>query len=330
MSATAVIDALIVGGGPAGLAAAVNLGRARSTVLVVDADRPRNAATLRSHGFPTRDGLPPHEIRRLARAELEAYPDVRLLVRARVAALSSVVADDGARFVASIETPAGVATVRARSVLLATGLSETLPDVPGLRGFYGMSLFSCVVCDGWELRDRPLALIGETPDLADRARLVARWSARLTVFTHGSAAIDAREERELARAGIAVARGKIAALEGDKGEVEAVRLVDGSRVEVGGGFVRPLWRSTVTSIIDFRLDVDADGLVRVDSTGRTSVKGVFAAGDVAGGPQQLVVAAGQGARVAAVLLHELVVEPPQLTAPALVGVPSGGASRAVR
>ncbi|KRA24805.1 pyridine nucleotide-disulfide oxidoreductase [Microbacterium sp. Root61] len=303
-----VVDVLIVGGGPAGLSAALNLGRARARVLVVDADRPRNAATVNSHGFLTRDGIPPHELRRLARAELEAYPDVQVLTRCRVTGIrSSMLHGQGARFAATVEGRKAPRSVLARSVLVATGLRETLPDVPGLRGFYGMSLFSCAACDAWELQDRPLALIGEASDLADRARLIARWTDALTVFTHGSDAIDTIEEAELAASGIRVERRRIAELEGDRGLITAVRLEGGTRVPVEGGFVRPAWDPALEFLAGVPVDRDDDGHLVIDRSGRTNVPGLYGAGDAAApGPQQLIVAAGQGARAAAVLIHDLI------------------------
>jgi thioredoxin reductase len=301
----AVYDAVIIGGGPAGLSAALNLGRARARVLVVDADRPRNAATLNSHGFLTRDGVPPHELRRLARAELEAYPSVEVLPRTRVSELSSEVGDGDARFALALEGRRAPASVRARSVVIATGLRETLPPVPSIRAFYGISLFSCAACDAWELKDRALGLIGETADLADRARLIARWTDRLTVFTNAADVIATVEEAELAASGIIVERRSIADLEGDRGSVRAVRLEDGSRVAIEGGFVRPQWTPALEFLSGVDVDVDVDGHLTVDRSGRTSIRGLYGAGDaVSPGPQQLIVAAGQGARVAAVLVHD--------------------------
>ncbi len=231
-----VVDALIIGGGPAGLSAALNLARARACVLVIDAGRPRNAATLRSHGFLTRDGISPLELRKLARAEIAAYPTVRLLDRTNVVTLSQTDAADGIRFSATLQGHrAGPPTVvSARSVLVATGLRETLPAIPSLRGFYGMTLFSCAACDAWELQDRPLALIGETPDLPARARLIARWTDDLTVFTNGADVVDTVEEAELAASGIVVERRRIDDLEGDRGVVSAVRLADGTRIAIDG------------------------------------------------------------------------------------------------
>jgi len=303
------VDVLIVGGGPAGLSAALNLGRARASVVLVDAGRPRNAATLRSHGFLTRDGVSPIELRKLAHAELTAYPGVRVLDRSQVDTLSQRSSPDGLRFAAVIRgRRAGLpATVAARSVLVATGLRETLPDVPSLRAYYGMTVFSCAACDAWELQDRPLALIGQTPDLAARARLIGRWTDRLTVFTHGAAIIDAAEEAELAASGIPVERRAIADLEGDRGQVTAVRLADGARVPIEGGFVRPHWHAALDFLAGIDVERDADGHLVVDRSGRTSVTGLYGAGDAAApGPQQLIVAAGQGARVAAVAVHDLI------------------------
>lgn len=303
------VDVVIIGGGPAGLSAALNLGRSRASVIVVDAGRPRNAATLRSHGFLTRDGVPPLELRKLARADLAAYADVSIIDRAVVTALLPTDSAKGMRFIVALQgrngrTPPAVA---ARSVLIASGLRETLPSIPSLRAFYGMTMFSCAACDAWELQDRPLALIGETPDLASRARLIARWTDWLTVFTNGADVVDTVEEAELAASGIIVERRRIDDLEGDRGAVSAVRLEGGTRVEIEGGFVRPHWQPALDFLTGIDVDRDEDSTLVVDRSGRTSIPGLYAAGDAASpGPQQLIVAAGQGARSAAVLVHDLV------------------------
>nr|WP_201470744.1 NAD(P)/FAD-dependent oxidoreductase [Microbacterium hydrocarbonoxydans] len=303
MTDTDAYDVLVIGGGPAGLSAALNLGRSLMRVLVVDADRPRNAATLNSHGFLTRDGVAPHELRRMARDELAAYPNIEVRTRVRVLEL----AQQGAGFTASIGRREPTDTVTARAVLLATGLRETLPEVPNLRGFYGISLFSCAACDAWEMRGRRLALIGETPDIADRARLISRWTENLTVFTLGADVVSAADEGELAASGVAVLRQPITELVGDRGRLEAIRLIDGTVVDVEGGFVRPEWQTDLSFLRDFTPSVDADGHLVTDRSGRTDVPGLYAAGDAAiPGPQQLIVAAGAGARVASVMVQDAV------------------------
>lgn len=297
-------DVLVVGGGPAGLSAALNLARARASVVVVDTGRPRNAATLRSHGFLTRDGISPIELRKLAREELLAYDGVRLLDRSAVARIET----DAGGFAATLTGRAAAASpiLSARTVVVATGLRETLPDVPNLRSFYGMSIFSCAACDGWELQDEPIVLIGETPDLADRARLLTRWTSRLTVCTNGAAVLDPADEAELVASGVSVERRAIADLEGERGRIAAVRFADGSSLPVVGGFVRPTWHAAHDFLEPLAPDADADGHLLTDRSGRTSVPGLYAAGDAATpGPQQLIVAAGQGARVAAVLVQDL-------------------------
>lgn len=303
-----LVDVVVIGGGPAGLSAALNLGRARASVIVVDAGRPRNAATLRSHGFLTRDGIPPIELRKLAHLELAEYPDVRVLDRTTVTEVRATDAADGIRFEIALAGRAAKTTplVRTRTVIVATGLHETLPDVPGIRSFYGMSLFSCAACDAWELQGQRLALIGETPDLAERARLIARWSEHLTVFTNAAPVVEAADEAELAARGIAVERRPVADLAGERGAIRAVVLDGGDRVEVDGGFVRPDWEPALDFLTGIDVDRDADGHLVTDRSGRTSAAGLYSAGDAASGAQQLIVAAGQGARVAAVLVHDLV------------------------
>ncbi|MCU1402455.1 MAG: pyridine nucleotide-disulfide oxidoreductase [Microbacteriaceae bacterium] len=322
----AAYDVVIVGAGPAGLSAALNLARARRRVLVLDGNRPRNAATLVSHGFMTRDGIPPHELRRLAREELAAYPEVEFQL-ATVTAIDRLPRVESRHPVASIparatqerNSSAGFAieargvnaspdrAVTAAVVLIASGLRETLPAVPSIRSFYGMGLFSCIECDGYEHSDRPLALIGETSDLASRALLIAQWSHNLVVFTNGVARIGDAQEALLASRGVRVERRVIADVVGERGVVSGVLLSDGETIAVDGGFVRPRWDAALDYVGSLGLDIDGWGLLETDAEGRTSEAGVYAAGDsTAPGPQQLIVAAGAGARTAAAINRDLI------------------------
>ncbi|WP_285027637.1 NAD(P)/FAD-dependent oxidoreductase [Plantibacter sp. ME-Dv--P-122b] len=296
-------DVVVVGGGPAGLSAALNLARARRRVLVLDGNRPRHAATLRSHGFLTRDGIAPLDLRRMGREEVSAYANAEV----QFASVQSIEATtDGFHVVAQGVRGEPDRDVVTRTVVVASGLTETLPKVANLRAFYGTDLHSCVECDGYEKADAPLALIGETPDLAEWAILIAQWSSDLIVFTNGTDTVTGTEEAALASAGIRVERGVIAELDGGRDGFTGVRLADGALIPRSGGFVRPEWAVPLGYLEQLALDRDAGGYVVVDAWGRTSVPGVYAAGDITPpGPQQLIVAAGNGARVSRALNRDL-------------------------
>jgi thioredoxin reductase len=297
-------EVVVVGGGPAGLSATLNLARALVDVVLVDASRPRNSATLRSHGFLTRDGIRPTELRTLAKAELAAYENVEHLERRSVTSVRPT--GDGFVIEVTGRGPGEHRILSAKTVLLTTGLIETLPALPSIRSYYGMSVFSCVACDAWDLRGRPLALIGETADLARRAVHLARWTSDLTVFTNGTPAVDEAEETALAALGIRVERTRISDLDGERGTVRAVLLEDGRSIPVDGGFIRPEWHVASDFLDGLAPHRSDDGFLVTDDGGRTSIPGLYAAGDiVVPGPQQMIIAAGAGARTAATIVDDL-------------------------
>lgn len=297
-------EVVVVGGGPAGLSAALNLARARRRVLVVDGNRPRHAATLLAHGFLTRDGVSPLELRRMGREEVDAYENASV-VFAQVGAVS--VEGDGFRIAARGVRGGADVDVRTDTVLIATGVTETMPAIPSLRAFYGTQLHSCIECDGYESSGRPLALIGETADLAERALLLTQWTDDLIVFTNGADVVGADEERALARLGVPVERRRIDDVVGEKGVMTGVRLEDGTVVPRAGGFLRPVWSPALAFAEGLDLDRDSEGYLLTDAHGRTSLPGVYAAGETtAPGPQQLIVAAGSGAVVAAAVNRDLI------------------------
>lgn len=315
-------DVVVIGAGPAGLSAALNLVRARRRTLVLDSNRPRHAATLVSHGFLTRDNTPPSELRRLGREEYLAYPEAehQLARVEQVVALEEPAAEHPYETATHTTGAPGLFEIRAKgingqpdrlvqskTVLLATGLKETLPKLPSIRSFYGMGLFSCVACDGYEYSDRPIALIGEESDIAWRALLIAQWSDNLTVFTNGAATITEGQEALLTERRVRIERRPIADVEGDRAGVSGIRLVDGETIPVVGGFVRPRWDAHLDFVKSLDVDVDGWGLLTIDRDGRTSHAGVYAAGDITSpGPQQLIVAAGAGGRVAATINRDLI------------------------
>ncbi|MCB1274171.1 MAG: NAD(P)/FAD-dependent oxidoreductase [Leucobacter sp.] len=310
------IGVAIIGGGPAGLSAGLQLVRANRRIAIIDSNRPRHSATLHSHGFLTRDGASPLELRRLGREEFEAYPTAtfaQAIVR-EVAPLSEAEAlatgfPDGLGFRVRGSGVRGAADVEflARRVLITAGLVEELPPFPMVRAFYGTSLHSCVECDGFEKTDKPLVLIGETSDLFARALLISRFSSDLIVFTNGADTVRPDQEEQLARIGIRVERRPIDDIVGERAEMTGVRMADGEVIPRVGGFVRPRWHAPVEFLGDQPIERDEWGLVVVDGRGETSVRGIYATGDIVPpGPQQLVIAAGGGARVAAKLNMDMI------------------------
>lgn len=295
-------DCVIIGGGPAGLSAGLNLVRLRRRVLIVDGNRPRHSATLVSHGYLTRDGSSPLELRKLGREEFERYETAEFH-QAQVTAVTphAAASDSGGelRVVARGIRGASDIDVTSRVVLLAHGLKETLPALPSVRAYYGTSLHSCVECDSFEKAAQPLALLGESDDLYERALLVSQVTDDLIVFTNGSAALDGHAESDLVRRGIQVEHRRVADVVGERGVMTGVQLADGEIVPRAGGFVRPQWSVPLDFCADLSLAQDSHGYVVVDAHSRTNVPGVYAAGDITPpGPQQLVIAAGSGARAA--------------------------------
>ena len=292
-------DVVIVGGGPAGLSAALNLARARRRTLVLDSNRPRNSATFHSHGFLSRDGISPLELRKMGREELEQYPNVSF-ERTIVEGIEPRVGDGGF----TVTHRGGAVTTR--TVLIATGLREVLPKLPTLRAFYGTSIHSCMECDGYEYADRPIALIGHTNDLAERALLLSQWSRDLIVFTQGVGRVSAADEAMLAQRGVRVDRREVTDVAGDRDGLTGVVLADGETVAREAAFVRPDYETALDYAAGLQLTLDAEGLIVVDAAGRTSAAGAYAIGDATPpGPQQLIVAAGDGAEVAAVINRDL-------------------------
>lgn len=286
-----LLDCAIIGGGPAGLNAALVLGRARRTVMLFDNSKPRNAVTQHSHGFITRDGIKPKEFRALAHEDISKYPSVEIK-------MSKVVGVKMERGVFALVTARGD-VYHARTILIATGLKENLPAIKGLQDCYGKSLFSCPYCDGWELRDKPLVVISEAPQADHLARLVHNWSRDLIVCTNGSKKMDAQQRKGLSMKGIQVYDEIINRLSSDKGMLKTIVFADGSTIERSGGFISPQWSHAVNFSEALGCSLNNNGGIATDSFGRTSVRGVYAAGDASIiAPSQVIVAAGEGSKAA--------------------------------
>lgn len=286
-----IYDCAIIGGGPAGLNAALVLGRARRSVALIDNNQPRNAVTHASHGFITRDGVTPAEFRRLAYAEVLRYPSVAHL---QTKVVSAQRLDSGFAL-----TDASGARIQARKVILATGVKEVFPEIDGFYPLYGKSLFNCPYCDGWELRDQPLIVVSEQPSAFHMAQMVYNWSKDLVVCTNGKAVLTDEQKQQLEAKEIAVIEQPIAAFIGQNGRLEQVRFADGTQIPRVGGFVIPRFEQSSPFAVELGCERTASGGIKTDVLGRTSVPGLYAAGDASYvGPSQVIIAAASGSRTA--------------------------------
>ena len=284
------LDVVVVGAGTAGLSAALILGRSRRRAVVLDGGPSRNAPAHAAYGVFTRDGTPPEELLRLARADLRPYPSVEV----REALASGVTGSDGDFEVALSDGTA----LRARKVVLATGVVDELPDVPGVAELWGGDLFHCPYCHGWEVRDRALGVWSNNAYTAEVAVLLRGWSTDLTVLTDGPSALSGDDAARLAALGIPVRQECVVALEHDGGALRAVRFQGGSRLALGGVLVSVPQHERSGLPAALGCETDETGHVAADAGGETSVPGVFAVGDLASPGQAVTLAAADGARAA--------------------------------
>jgi thioredoxin reductase len=288
-------DVAVVGAGAAGLSAALVLGRAMRRVAVVDAGEPRNAPADALHGYLSRDGMAPGDLLAVGRAEIARYGVE--VIEDRVVAVEH-------GFTVRL---AGGATLSARRLLVTTGLRDELPAVPGLAQRWGRDVVVCPYCHGYEVRDRPLGVLVEGPTGVLKALLVNGWSADVVLFP-GAEAPSEEDAARLTARGIAVEVGEVTRLVVEDDRLTGVEL-DGDRmVPREAVFVQPRFVPSDDLLTSLGAEVDEQGWVRVDPTGRTSVPGVWAAGNVVDPMAQLITAAGAGSLAAGTINNELVLD----------------------
>ncbi|MEO5573123.1 MAG: NAD(P)/FAD-dependent oxidoreductase [Gammaproteobacteria bacterium] len=282
-------DTIIVGGGPAGLSAALILGRCRRRVLVCDSGQPRNAASHAMHGFLTRDGIHPAEFLRTAREELGTY-DVELR-----AIQVSEARRDGVGFEVTLEDGT---RLQCRKLLLATGIVDRVPNLEGFEPLYGHSVHHCPYCDGWEVRDQPLAVYGRGKHGLMFSLTMRRWSQDLILFTDGPALLRKSEREKLKHLEIKLCETRIARLEGTEGKLERIVLVTDEIIARRALFFTLGWnqRSDLAARLGCKLTRKAG--VHCNKLGETCVPGLYVAGDTSRDVQLVIVAAAEGTKAA--------------------------------
>ncbi len=289
-------DCIIVGGGPAGLSAALVLGRSRRRVLVLDAGSPRNHRSASMHAFLTRDGIDPAEFLETARGQLAAYPDVTC----RDAEVSGA-APAPAGFTVDLVGGERQAT---RTLLLATGVVDAIPVLDGIDRFYGRSVHHCPYCDGWEHRDEPLAVYGCGDAGARFALALTIWSRDVVLCTDGFAGISPPLTADLARHNVEVRPEKIVRLEGTGDCLERIVFAEGPALERSAMFFCTSQHQRSGLAADLGCHFTEDGAVATETAESTNVEGLFVAGDASKDAQLVIVAASEGAQ-AAVAINNL-------------------------
>jgi thioredoxin reductase len=292
-------DVVVIGGGAAGLSAALVLSRARRTVLVVDAGTPRNAPAAHLQGYLSRDGLPPGELLTLGRDEVSGYggrvvDGTVIELASRGAAGFRLLLSDGQQ-------------VSARRVLVATGLRDELPDIPGLRDRWARDVLHCPYCHGYEVRDQQLGVLGGSPEAVRYAHVVRQWTQDLVYFTT-SEVLTAADRAALEARAIEIVGGGVARVLVEHEQLSGVQMDDGRVIPRRALFVPPRFVPNDSLLVGLGCAIGEDGWVLTGAHGQTSVPGVWVAGNVANPRAQLITAAGEGSATAIAINTDLVDE----------------------
>lgn len=292
-------DAIIVGGGPAGLSAALMLGRCRRRVLVCDSGQYRNACSDGVHGFLTRDCLHPAELLRIAREQLQPYG----VEYRQVEVLGACPQEAGFKV-----TLKDNADCFARKLLLATGVKDQLPPLEGIHEFYGKSVHHCPYCDGWEWRDQPVAVYGRRQHGHALALSLHHWTKDVVLVTNGQSQLASQQREELRRFHIPVMTAKITRLEGTAGMLERIVFVNGESVERKAMFFSTGQNQHCDLAQNFGCIFTSKGTVQTSRMQETNIPGLYVVGDAARDVQFVIVAAAEGAKAAEAINEALMKE----------------------
>jgi len=291
-------DAIIIGGGPAGLSAALVLGRCCRRVLLCDAGQPRNASSRGVHGFLTRDGTPPAEMLRIGREQLLCYR-----IEIRDVEVKSACQHEGGFKV----TLADGAVEYSRKLLVATGVKDELPRIPGVEAFYGKSVHHCPYCDAWDWRDRPIAVYGRRKHGFGLALALKTWSGDVALLTDGPPGLNSKQREELARFEIPLRTDRITGLEGRDGMLERILFAGGEPMERSAIFFDTGQNQRCNLAEQLGCVFTSRGAVKTGLREETNIPGLYVAGDASRDMQFVIVAAAEGAKAATAInmaLHE--------------------------
>lgn len=290
-------DVVVVGGGPAGLSAAGWLARFRKKVLVLDSCEYRNRWVDKAHGYLGHDPVNPGDLLETAQKQLAAYPTLQIVC---------TTAESIERWGETFKVSSGDGEFTARRVILATGTRDVFPDIPGFFEHYGSEVFHCPVCDGYEAKNRKVAVLGWSRQVTGFAIELLNWAKTVTVVAQGTKIDkDDRVRAELAERGVTLCEEDAVELLGRRGSLEGVRLENGEILDCDYLFFSLPEKPVNELARQLGCELDEDGHVVIDRQGRTSVEGVYAAGDLTPGEQLIQIAAGEGTLAAVACAESL-------------------------
>ena len=299
-------DLIIIGGGPAGMSAALIAGRTLMRTAIINAENPRNKVTTHSHGFLSRDGIHPLELLAISKQQLEKYESVDYIKDLMTDVVKS---DEGFEVHLQSGQP-----LTGENIIFATGYKDNIhkSDLPGIEKVYGKSVFPCPFCDGWEHHGEKLAVFGQDPFVAEYGKVISNWSKDLIIFTNGEEIISREVEDTLALGGIAVVQEKIDELVSDPhGKLLAIRLDGGRELARDAGFLMDTHEEPTTTLpiqLGVGLTTNSWGMevLEADEFGKTNVAGLYIVGDAKSGFGGLIASARDGAACVEMMLHERV------------------------
>ena len=293
-------DVIIIGGSYAGLSAAMALGRARRNVLIIDSGKPCNAPAPHSHNFLTQDGVEPSVISSLGKSQVLAYPTITFID-------DFVVSANGLDHDFSVTTASG-STFSARKLLFAAGIKDVLPETPGFKECWGKSIIHCPYCHGYEFIDQPTGVLANGDIAFEFGRLIRNWTDKLTLFTNGPSTLNSEQVSALEALGIVIQTAAIVDYKHEAGMLRNVWLEDGSRIVLDALYAKLPFKQHCQAAIEIGCRLTDHGFVEVDDLAKTSIPGIYAAGDCTTQFRSVAGAVATGSKAGAMLNHELIVQ----------------------
>jgi len=291
-------DAVIIGGSYAGLSAALSMARALKNVLIIDGQNPCNRQTPHSHNFITQDGVAPGEITKLALAQVLAYPTAQLVIDHALAVMG---VNDNFR----IATATG-AVYNAKKLLFATGIKDMMPAIPGFSECWGISIIHCPYCHGYEYHGKNTGILMTGDAAAEHAEFINNWTDKLTIFTDGDASISIGKQESLAAKGIDIVEKKIHRFQHNAGQLSAIEFMDGEQLPLEAMYAKPAFTQHCTIPEIMGCSLTAAGYLKVNEFNKTTVSGVYAAGDNVSPMRSVSGAVAAGTLAGAMMSRELI------------------------